>query len=238
MSGHSHYATIHRQKEAKDAARGNIFSKLAKAITIAARGAPDPNSNFKLRVEVERARAANMPKDNIERAISRAQAAGEQLDEGAYEGFGPGGISVIVETATDNRNRTGQEIKNLFERVGGSLAGPGAVSYNFQSRGFLLVEKNKDSQEQMLSMIDMGVEDVTESEDGIEVYVAPDKLSEIRKKFDDAGFTVSETELSMKPVNLQKLTDSKEIEKAMNFLESLEEHDDVQKVFTNLDIPE
>jgi YebC/PmpR family DNA-binding regulatory protein len=238
MSGHSHYATIKRQKESRDAARGNIFSKLAKAITIAARGGADPNSNFKLRVEIEKARAANMPKDNIERAIARAQAVGEALDEVTYEGFGPSGIAVIVQVATDNRNRTGQEIKNIFERAGGRLGGPGAVSFNFENKGFLLVEKSSDPQGQMLSMIDMGVEDMAESEDGIEVYISPDKLSDVRKKFEDAGYIVKEMELSMKPTSLHKLTGAKEVEKAIGFLDSLEEHDDVQKVFTNLDVPE
>lgn len=239
MSGHSHYATIHRQKEVKDAARGNVFSKLARAITIAVKtgGGDDPNSNFKLRVEIDKARAVNMPKDNIERAIARAKISDEVLEEVAYEGFGPGGISVIVKATTDNRNRTSQEIKNLFEKNGGNLAGPGAVSFNFENKGFLLVEKGDNPESQILKLIDLGVEDVEETNDGVEVYVIPDKLSEVRYNIEGLGYVIKETELIMKPKNLQTVGDPKESDKALSFLEALEEQDDVQKVFTNLDIP-
>ncbi len=241
MSGHSHYATIHRQKEIKDAARGSIFSKLARAITIAVKsgGGPDPDSNFKLRVEMDRAHAANMPKDNIERAIARAtEAEGASLEEVTYEGFGPGGIAVIVEATTDNRNRTSQEIKNLFERGGGSLAGPGAVSFNFEPKGLLLVAKSDNPEEQILKLIDLGAEDVEETTDGVEIYVAPNKLSEVRKNLEDAGFTPTTTELIQKPKNLLTVSDSTGAAKALNFLNTLNEHDDVQKVYANLDIPD
>ncbi len=237
MSGHSHYATIKRQKESKDAAKGNVFSKLARAITIAAKAGPDPDSNFKLRVEIDRARASNMPKENIERALRSAQDK-QDLEEMEYEGFGPGGIAVIVNVATDNKNRTAQEIKNLFERAGGSLAGPGAVSFNFEPKGFMLLEKSSDPESQMLQLIDLGVEDVEEKEDGIEVYTAPDKLGEIRKKLEEAGFVIKETELYMKPKTPLAITDPNTASKAMNFLNLLEEHEDVQKVYTNLNISE
>lgn len=239
MSGHSHYATIHRQKELKDAARGNIFSKLARAITIAVKsgGGGDPDSNFKLRVEIDKAHTANMPKDNIERAIAKAAESGEALEEVSYEGFGPSGVAVIVKAATDNRNRTGQEIKNLFEKAGGSLAGPGAVSFNFESKGFLLVEKKGDPETQMLALIDLGAEDVEETEDGIEIYVAPEVTSLARKKISDAGFNIKETELIMKPKTLQSVADSGQAGKVLSFLDSLEDSEDVQKVYTNLDIP-
>lgn len=184
MSGHSHYATIKRQKESKDAARGNIFSKLTRAIQIAVKtgGGPDPDSNSKLRVVMEKAGAANMPKENIERAILKASSEAENVEEATYEGFGPSGVSIIVVTATDNRNRTGQELKNLFERAGGSLAGPGAVSFNFENKGFMLVQKTANPESQILTLIDLGVEEVEETEDGIEVYVSPDKLSQMRKE--------------------------------------------------------
>lgn len=241
MSGHSHYATIHRQKEIKDAARGSIFSKLARAITIAVKsgGGPDPNSNFKLRVEMDRAHAANMPKDNIERAITRAtEAEGASLEEVTYEGFGPGGVAVIVEAATDNRNRTSQEIKNLFERGGGSLAGPGAVSFNFEPKGLLVLAKSDNVEEQILKLIDLGVEDVEETTDGIEVYVAPAKLSEIRKNLEAAGFTPTTIELIQKPKNLLTISNPAEASKVLNFLNLLNDHDDIQKVYANLDIPD
>ncbi len=239
MSGHSHYATIHRQKELKDAQKGQIFSKLAKEIAIAVKsGGPDPNSNFKLRVAMDRAKAANMPKDNVERAISSGSTSAANLEEATYEGFGPSGIAVMVSAATDNRNRTSQEIKNLFERAGGRLAGPGSVSFNFENKGLLVIEKKAEAETQMLALIDMGVEDIEETDDGIEVYVSPDKLTETRKKLQDGGFSITSTELFMKPKSLQTISDPSEAKRALNFLESLEEHEDVQKVYANLDIPD
>lgn len=233
MSGHSHYATIKRQKAATDAARGNIFSKHAKAIMIAAKAGADPESNFRLRVAIDRARADNMPKENIKRAIEKATSEGGVLNEVVYEGYGPFGVSVIVEAATDNKNRTAQEMKNIFERAGGSLAGPGAVSFNFESKGFLLVKKSEDKDTQMLTIIDMGAEDILESEDGLEVYVAPDKLGEIKKKIEAGGYEVSQAEIQMKPKNLIEVS-PEESEKIMKFLETLESHDDVQKVYANI----
>lgn len=238
MSGHSHFATIKRQKAVNDAAKGNLFSKLARAIMIAAKGGADPDMNFKLRVEIDKARASSMPKENIDRAIAKATTEAANLTEISYEGFGPGGISVIIDVATDNKNRSAQEIKNLFERAGGTLAGPGAVSFNFESKGFMLVKKSADPEAQMLQMIDLGVEDVTDSPDGIEVYTAPGSLGEERKKFVDAGFELVETELIMKPKNLHTVEDAGVAAKALTFLDSVEEMEDVAHVFTNLDIPD
>lgn len=239
MSGHSKWATIHRSKEVKDAKRGNLFSKLGRAITISVKagGGPDPSSNFKLRVAMEKARAADMPKENIERAIAKGTG-GEALEETSYEGFGPGGIGVMVEVATDNKNRTGQEIKNIFERGGGHLGGPGSVSFNFEQKGFLLVKKTADVENQMLTLIGVGVEDVEASEDGIEVTTAPDKLSEIRKKIEAEGFEVTATELYLKPKNLLTISDPAEAKRTIAFLDSLEDNEDVQKVFSNLDVSE
>jgi YebC/PmpR family DNA-binding regulatory protein len=205
---------------------------------IAAKGGADPDMNFRLRVEIDKARAASMPKENIDRAIAKATTEAANLSEISYEGFGPGGISVIINVATDNKNRSSQEIKNLFERAGGTLAGPGAVSFNFDSKGFMLVDKSADPETQMLQMIDLGVEDVTDSEDGIEVYTAPEKLGEERKKFEAAGFTMKETELIMKPKNLQTVNDPGVAAKALTFLDSVEDIEDVINVFTNLDIPD
>ncbi len=234
MSGHSHFATIKRQKAANDAAKGNVFSKMARAIMIAAKGGADPDMNFKLRFEIDKARAVSMPKENIERAIAKATTEAANLEEIVYEGFGPNGVSVIVEAATDNKNRTAQEMKNIFEKGGGSLAGPGAVSFNFEPKGFILVKKDSDPETQMLKLIDLGVEDVTDTEDGIEVYTAPEKLSETRKAIGAAGFEMTETELQMKPLNLVTIENSSDHEKVMKFLEGLQEHDDVQKVYANV----
>jgi YebC/PmpR family DNA-binding regulatory protein len=205
---------------------------------IAAKGGPDPDSNFKLRVEIDKARAASMPRENIDRAISKATTEAANLTEITYEGFGPGGIGVIVQAATDNKNRTAQEVKNIFDRAGGNMAGPGAVSFNFENKGYLLLKKSGNAEEQMLQIIDLGVEDVNEVEDGIEVYVAPEKLREVRKSFEEAGFEITETELTMKPKNFHEITDPGLAGKCLKFLETIEEYDDVQKVYSNLDIPD
>lgn len=235
MSGHSHYATIKRQKETKDAARGNLFSKLSKMIQIAIKtgGGPVPESNFKLRVAIEKAKSFNMPKDNIERILKSAQSKMESIEEVVYEGFGPCGVAVIVETATDNRNRTGQEIKNIFERVGGSLGGPGSVSYNFENKGYLLIKKMDNTEDQTLSLIDMGVDDVEETDEGIEVYTQPEKLKEVRENVETAGMEILKTELRMEPKNYIELSKPEDSEKITKFLDTLEEHDDVQRVFSN-----
>ncbi|MBI4059312.1 YebC/PmpR family DNA-binding transcriptional regulator [Candidatus Microgenomates bacterium] len=236
MSGHSKWATIHRQKESKDAKRGLIFTKLGRAITIAARSGPDPDANFKLRLAIDKARVANMPKENIERAISRSQS-GIAVEETTYEGFGPQGVAVIVQAVTDNKNRTSQEIKNLFERNGGRMAGPGSVSYQFEQVGQLIVKKNDNAEEQMLSLIDARVEDMEESADGIEIYTKPAELNNTREKIAGLGFGVVSAELTMKPLNLVSLG-SDEAQKVVSFLETLQNHDDVQAVYANLDIHE
>ena len=237
MSGHSHYATIHRQKELKDAQKGKIFSKLAQIIAIAAKTSSDPESNYKLRMAIEQAHAANMPKSNIERAISRASEVGN-IEEVTYEGFGPAGIAIIIQAATDNRNRTGQEIKNLFEREGGSLVGPGAVSFNFEQRGLIVVKKEENFDEQMLKLIDAGAEDLEESQDAIEVYTLPEKLNDLRNNLETAGFQINTFELVQKPINYQTVVDSATASKVLSFLDRLQERDDVAKVFANLDIPD
>jgi YebC/PmpR family DNA-binding regulatory protein len=238
MSGHSHFATIKRQKAANDAKKGKVFSKMAREIAIAVKtgGGADPDSNYKLRIIIDKARSYNMPKTNIERAISSGMG-GEALEEINYEGFGPGGIGVIVKVASDNKNRTAQEMKNIFERAGGSLAGPGSVSFNFENKGFILVENNENVEEQTLKLIDLGIEDIEETPDGIEVYVQPEKLGEIRRKIDELGFSVKETELYMKPKTYMELKGN-DAQKALEFLDSLDDHDDVQAVYSNIDVVE
>lgn len=239
MSGHSKWSTIKRQKGTLDQARGKLFSKLSKAISIAIRsgGGTDPNSNYKLRMAIDAAKAANMPKANVERILSREGEA-EALEEVSYEGYGPEGIAVIVEAATDNRNRTAQEIKGIFEHAGGSLAGPGAVSYNFEPSGVILVKKGKEKDEQMLKIIDLGAKEIEDTEDGIEVFVAPELLGQFKEKLESAGFTVVSSELTQKPKNYQTIEDGSKASKALSFLDTISEHDDVQKVFANVDIPQ
>jgi len=239
MSGHSHWATIKRQKEAADQQRGKIFSKLSRAIAIAARRGADPETNFKLRLAIEKAREYNLPKENILRAIRRGsgQEEGEKWEEITFEGYGPEGIGVIVETATDNRNRTTAEIKNIFERGGGGLAGPGAVSYLFRKIGLITVKKEKSPDEQILRLIDLGVEDVEEATDAIEVYTSLENIKDIEKKIRDSGFEVKSTEITMKPVTPVVINNSQKAQKVLNFMDTLENHDDVQKIYANFDIP-
>lgn len=239
MSGHSKWSTIKRKKEATDQARGKLFSKLSRAISIAIKtgGGADPDTNHKLRVAIEAAKSSNMPKANIERAISKG-GGGESLEEGTYEGFGPEGINVIAEVATDNRNRTGQELKGIFERGGGRMAGPGAVSFNFEPKGLLVIEKKKDIEGQMLELIDLGAEDVEETTDGIEVYLDYNNLSDIKDKIVKNEYKITSTELVQKPKVFQKVEAKEKAKKIISFLEKLEDHDDVQKVFANIDIPD
>lgn len=235
MSGHSKWATIHRQKEIKDNARGKVFSKFARLITIAAKsGGPNTDTNFKLRDIIEKAKSANMPKDNIDRALAKAGSGEANLEEVTYEGFGPNGIPLIIQATTDNRNRTGQEIKSIIERGGGRFAGPGAVSFQFDNLGLISLSKSGDIDEQTLKLIDLGVLDVEVSEDGIESYVAPTELYQKRQELTDAGFSVVGSEIVMKPKQYQEISDPATIEKITKFLEDLENHDDVLRVFTNI----
>lgn len=236
MSGHSHFATIKRQKAANDAAKGNLFSKLARAIMIAAKAGADPDMNYRLRFEIDKARTAGMPKENIERAITKATTEAANLEEISYEGFGPGGIGVVIEVLSDNKNRTAQEIKNLFDRAGGSMGGPNSVAFNFESKGFMVINKTGDPDAQMLELIDSGAEDIEDAGSELEVYVSPDKLGQMNKSLAAKGFEIKETELRLIPVNLVSITDPSVASKIIKFLDEVESHDDVQKVFTNADI--
>lgn len=236
MSGHSHWATIKRRKGIQDQKRGKIFSKLAKAISLAACHGTDPEKNFKLRLLMEKAKQVNMPKENISRAIEKGSGQGEtsKLEEIIYEGYGPQGVAVIAEAVTDNRNRTTAEIKNIFERGGGSLASPGAVSFQFKNAGLIVVKKEKKVDDQILKLMDFKVDDVEEAEDGIEVYTSPAQLNEIKNEILKAGFEVVAAELTKKPQALIKLAAEGQQAKVIKLLESLEEHEDIQKVYANL----
>lgn len=235
MSGHSHFATIKRQKGLKDAAKGNVFGKLSKNISIAIKsgGGVNPDMNFKLRIAIDKAKESNMPKDNIDRILKNAEGKMESLEEITYEGFGPYGVGVLIEVVTDNKNRSAQEFKNILEKAGGNLASPGAVSYNFEHKGYLLVKKTNDVDSQTLLLIDLGVDDIEETEEGLEVYVHHEALSSEKKKIEEAGFIVIRAELTMIPKNYVEIDNPEHIQKVTNFLESLEDHDDVQRVYSN-----
>jgi len=243
MSGHSKWATIHRQKESTDQKRGQAFTKIANAVTIAVKemgGVTDPEHNFKLRLAIEKARAINMPKDNIQRAIERATGKGgaAQIEELTYEGYGPGGVGIIVETATDNKQRTVQEVKNIFDKAGGSVASPGAVSFNFKKVGTLIVNPGPSKEEDTLKIIDLGAEDVEDLGETLEVSVKSEDLISFRDKLAQAGLKVDSVEIEMKPVNFVPVADQKLANQILGLMEKLEALDDVQRVFANFDIPD
>lgn len=242
MSGHSKWAQIKRQKGAADIKRGQMFTKLANAIIIAVRqggGITEPEANFKLRLAVDRARSFNMPKENIERAISKARGKleGVELGEVTYEGFAPGGVAVIVEAVTDNKQRTAAEIKNMFEKRGGTLGTPGAVSYQFKQEGLITVKKNGKSLDDIfLIAADAGAEDVEDADDTVFVYTQSQELRNVKEELLKKGFTVIDAELTRKPLNTVSITDRATAEKTLSFMEKIEELDDVQKVYSNFDI--
>jgi len=250
MSGHSKWSTIKRQKGAADIKRGQTFTKVANAITIAAKlgGSGDPEANPRLRMIMDTARAVNMPKENIQRAIDRGlgKLPGQSLEEVLYEGFGPpaGGskVAFIVEGVTDNKLRTLQEVKNIFEKNGGSLAGQGSVLYMFERCGQLRVKgRDGNMEDEMLEFIDLGAKDVEDfqEDDNIQrylVYTEGSELNTMGTKITQAGFGVESQELVYKPLNLVEITDKETAEKVLDFAGKLEELDDVQKVYANFDI--
>ncbi len=240
MSGHSKWAQIKRQKGVADARRGQLFTKLAREIIVAVRqGGANLESNFQLRLAVQKARDSNMPSDNIERAIKRGSGeTGEAaLTEMKLEGYGPSGLAVLVEALTDNRNRTVQEVRRLFTRHGGSLGESGCVSWLFDSRGVVTVESNGlDVEEIALRAIDAGAEDVKTEKDYLEVYTKPEDLERVRKVIEENGHVIS-AEISLTPQTTVLLEDNKAVQ-ALRFLDELEGLDDVQRVFSNIDFSE
>ena len=240
MSGHSKWAQIKRQKGVADARRGQLFTKLAREITVAVRqGGANLESNLQLRLAVQKARDNNMPSENIERAIKRGSGESDAsaLIEMKLEGYGPNGIAVMVEALSDNRNRTVQEVRRLFTRYGGNLGESGCVSWLFENRGVITVETDaKDAEEIALQAIDAGAEDVKTEKGYVEIYTQPEDLEEVRKVIEEKEHVIS-AELSLTPKTTVLLEENKAIQ-ALNFLDQLEELEDVQRVFSNIDIAE
>lgn len=240
MSGHSKWATIKRQKGANDAKRGQIFTKLGREIVIAAReGGPDPEGNFRLRLVLDKARQANMPKENIERAIKRGSGEaqdGAQVEEYSYEGYGPHGTAMIVQAYTDNRNRTVSEVRHVFARYGGNLGADGSVSWMFNRRGVITIEVgNADPDEVALAAIDAGAEDVQVTEATVEVYTAISDFASVRTVLSEAGYNLLDSQVSWLP-QTQIALDEKDAVTNLKLMEALEDLDDVQQVFSNLEI--
>jgi YebC/PmpR family DNA-binding regulatory protein len=242
VSGHSKWSSIKHKKGATDAKRGQLFSKLSRAIIVAAReGGPDPTANLALQNAIDKAREASMPKDNIERAIARASGAaadGEAYEHVTYEGYGPGGVAVYVEALTDNRNRTASEVRHLFGKHDGSLGESGSVAWLFDRAGLLVVGEDVDEDELTLAAADGGADDVSRDGSVFQVTSAPDELAAVRRALDEAGIAVESAELAMLPKTSVTVDDEGDARKIVRLIEALEELDDVQDVYANFDIPE
>ncbi len=240
MSGHSKWASIKRQKGVADVKRGQTFTKLSNAITIAViqgGGVSDPEQNFRLRLVIEKAKAVNMPKENINRAVSKAL--GRQVSdmvEVVYEGFGPNGIAVIVEAVTDNKQRTTSEIKNIFDKMGGTFGQPGSTSYQFENKGLITITDlgRKTVDDIFLIAADAGAEDIEQAGSEVLIDTKPEILVKVRNALSNAGISVIEAELVKKPTTVTEIESSDAIEKINAFINKLESLDDVQKVYTNV----
>ncbi len=241
MSGHSKFANIKHKKEKNDAAKGRIFSKIGKEIVVAVKeGGADPNNNSKLRDIIAKAKSNNMPNDTIDRAIKKAagDANAVNYETVVYEGYGPSGTAIIVEALTDNRNRAASNIRNAFTKGGGNVGTPGCVSYMFDKKGQIIIDKEEcsmDADELMMIALDAGAEDFAEEEDSFEVLTAPDDISAVREALEAAKIPMVSAEVTMIPQNWVELTDENDIKKMNKIIDLLEEDDDVQEVYHNWD---
>jgi len=237
VSGHSKWETIKRQKGANDAKRGVLFTKLGTAIALAARSGTDPETNFALRLAIDKAKSANMPLNNVERAIQRvADKSAAQLQEVMYEGYGPGGVAILVECATDNLNRTYPEVKLAFSKHGGSVAEKGSVAFQFDRKGMIRVKGGGD--DLMLAVLDAGAEDVTEDGEDSIVYTDPKELAKVRDGLRAADIEILEAQLTYVPNNTVDVIDAATAGKIMRVMDALDDLDDVSATHTNFDIPE
>jgi YebC/PmpR family DNA-binding regulatory protein len=242
VSGHSKWSSIKHKKGVADARRGNLFSKLSRALIVAAReGGPDPAANLALQNAIEKARSYSMPKDNIERAIARgsgAATAAEAFETVIYEGYGPGGIAILVEALTDNRNRTTADVRHIFTKSEGNLGEAGAVAWLFERRGIVLVDAEADEDELTLAAAEGGADDVSLDGSSYQVVSPPESLTSVREAIEQAGIEVQSAELTMIPKTTIELEDEAAAKKVLRLIDALEENDDVQDVYANFDIPE
>ncbi|HVU77505.1 MAG TPA: YebC/PmpR family DNA-binding transcriptional regulator [Gaiellaceae bacterium] len=243
MSGHSKWSSIKHKKGAADAKRGQLFSKLSKAIIVAAKnGGGDPTNNLALQNAIEKAKSYSMPKDNIDRAIAKgsgADADADAFESIMYEGYGPEGVAVIVEALTDNRNRTAADVRHLFSKNGGNLGTDGSVSWQFDRRGVVVVSaEGVDEDELFMAAADGGADDIELDGDVFQITSAPEQLAAVRTAVEEAGFTVDSAELSLLPKTTVSVEDEAKARQIMRLVDALEENDDVQDVYANFDIPE
>jgi YebC/PmpR family DNA-binding regulatory protein len=240
MSGHSKWSSIKHKKGAADAKRGKLFTKLARAITVAARdGGPDPDGNPTLATAIQKARDASMPKDNIQRAIDRGS--GVRADAGSierilFEGYGPGGAAILVEALTDNRNRASADVRHAFTKHHGSLGEPGSVAWIFEKRGVVVVDADRYGEDDLIAAIDAGAEDVREDGDSLRVIAAPGDLAAVRAALEEAGVEVQSADLTMEPKSTVEVKGT-DAEWLLRLVDALEEHDDVNEVHANFDVP-
>lgn len=243
MAGHSKWNNIKHRKGKADAQRGKIFAKVAKEIIVAAKhGGGDPDSNFALRMALDKARSVNTPNDNINRAIQRGLggADGDNYDEFSYEGFGPGGVAVMVDLLSDNRNRTASDIRHLFSKHGGNMGENGCVAYLFDKKGLIVIDREQDTRsedEMLLLALEAGAEDLQVDEESFEVVTAPTDLESVRTFLTEQGIAIASAELSMIPQTLVAV-EGDVAAKVIKMLDALEDHDDVQNVYTNADLPD
>lgn len=241
MSGHSKWSTIKHKKAKTDAARGKVFTKIIREITSAAKlGGGDPEGNPRLRLAIDKAKDANMPNDNIERSIAKGTGGGEGIvmEEVVYEGYGPGGIAIMVEAMTDNKQRTVAEVRHLFSRGGGNMGESGCVNWMFKKKGILTFERGKANEDQLgMDAIEAGAEDINLEESVLEVLTKPEDFEKVRDTLKQKGYTPSSAEVSMFPQSTVKLS-GEDAHKVVKLVNSLEEHDDVQSVHANFDVPD
>jgi YebC/PmpR family DNA-binding regulatory protein len=241
MAGHSKWAQIKHKKSKIDRERGKIFSKIIREIIVAARmGGGNPDFNPRLRLAIEKAKSHNMPQENIERAIKRGtgELEGVNYEQVIYEGYGPGGVAIMVVALTDNKNRTVNEIRHIFSKYGGNLAGAGSVAWQFKEKGIIYVEKDKATEDDVLeASLEAGAEDVKVQEDTYEILTDPKNFEAVKKAFEERGIPYTQAEITMIPQNTVTV-EQKKAETLLKLLEALEEHDDIQNVYANFDIPE
>lgn len=240
MSGHSKWATIKHKKAAADTQRGKVFTKLIKEITIAARfGGGKSDANSRLRVAIEKAKASNMPASNIERAVKKGtgELPGVSYEEITYEGYGPAGVAILVEALTDNKNRTTADVRNIFSKKGGNLAGSGSVNWMFQKKGFIVVNNNQVDEENLMSLaLDSGAEDLSTETDTFEIVTSPRDFENVKKALADGKIEMELTEITMIPTSTIKISDKSQAQQILSLVEALEDNDDVQNVYANFDI--